>query len=176
MVYDLGAHVGFFSVCAARLGARVYAFEPSPQNAARIRRQAALNNLPIEVVEAAAWESPGEVDLLAGNSASEWRATSGTGTVAVSLDEFILRHDRPRFVKIDVEGAEGGVLRGAAELLRRHGPIVLCEAHGPRARDEVIALLSGYEVEAVGGEWRLGATPAPARDPEAPPRTPPDPS
>ena len=159
VVYDLGAHVGFFSICAGRLGAKVYAFEPLARNAARIRRQADMNGLPIEVVEAAVWDSDGGVHLEDGDSDSEWRAAEGGAVASIRLDDFASHHDPPTFVKIDVEGAEGRVLRGAEAMIRRYRPTILCEVHGDELRGEVLGLLEGYEFENVGSEWRIGATP-----------------
>src|SRR5215469_5968283 len=55
--YDVGAHIGFFSLPAARMAARVIAFEPDPENAERLRAHVVRNHLDhrIEVVEAALW-------------------------------------------------------------------------------------------------------------------------
>jgi FkbM family methyltransferase len=164
VVYDVGAHIGYFSVCAARLGARVYAFEPSHASAARIRRQAELNELPIVVVEAGVWDSSSGVHLVARDSEREARTAAGGPLASVCLDDFALDHEPPSLVKIDVEGAEAHVLRGAADLLRTNRPTVLCELHGHEVRDEVRSLLGDYELAPVGGEWRIAATaPAPAR-------------
>ncbi len=79
VVYDVGAHVGFLSVCAASRGARVVAVEPDPANAARLRRNAGLNGLDIAVVEAAAWHESGRVELVPGASAKEFHVVTGEG-------------------------------------------------------------------------------------------------
>src|SRR5579864_4607759 len=62
IAYDVGSYVGFFALGMARaLGpeGRVFAFEPDPENAARIREHVAKNRLPaqIQVVEAAVWHT-----------------------------------------------------------------------------------------------------------------------
>jgi FkbM family methyltransferase len=159
VVYDVGAHLGFFAVAAATLGARVYAFEAAPENAARIRRHALLNGAPIEVVEGAVWDVAGTVGLRAGDSDREWR-THGAGSLqTVVLDEFVVAHELPTLVKIDVEGAEVHVLRGAGSLLRTSRPVVICELHGEPARTEALELLSGYELHALPNEWRVLAVP-----------------
>jgi FkbM family methyltransferase len=158
VVYDVGAHVGFFTVCAARLGARVVAFEAAPGNAARVRRNAELNGLDVAVVEAAVWDDDGGVELVAGGSASEWEARNGVGIPSVTLDGYIRTHPAPALVKIDAEGAELRVLRGAAELLRLHRPVVVCELHGG-ASELPPELLVGYEVNPLGSLERLLLTP-----------------
>ncbi|HVN59911.1 MAG TPA: FkbM family methyltransferase [Gaiellaceae bacterium] len=160
VVYDVGAHIGFFSVCAARLGAVVYAFEPVPVNAARLRDNVSLNDFEIHVVEAAAWESSGSVGLVAGDSDFEARATAGTGTPSVSLDEFAEREPEPSLIKLDVEGAEAYVLRGARRLLASARPVLVCEIHGEDTRDDVEELLAGYSLEELEGPTRIVARPA----------------
>jgi FkbM family methyltransferase len=157
VVYDVGAHVGFFSVCAARLGARVYAFEAAGPNADRARRQAELNALPIEVIEAAVWDSDRGVNLVEGDSSSEWHVVGGGRIDSVTLDEFAASHEPPALVKIDVEGAEGRVLRGAEGLLRQYRPTILCELHGEPARSEALSCLSAYEITEIGSPQRIAA-------------------
>lgn len=159
VVYDVGAHIGFFSVCAARLGAVVYAFEPVPGNAARLRDNVSLNDLEIHVVEAAAWETSGSVDLVPGDSDFETRAAPGSGTASVSLDAFAEREPEPALIKLDVEGAEAEVLRGARRILAQARPLLVCEIHGEGARGEVEQLLSGYSIVELESPSRIVARP-----------------
>src|SRR5262249_11526871 len=65
----------------------------------------------------------------------------------------------PNVIKIDVEGAELLVLRGALQLLRQHRPRLLIEAHSPDlARDCITVLESlGSRISAVGESVDRGA-------------------
>jgi FkbM family methyltransferase len=159
VVYDVGAHVGFFAVCAARLGARVYAFEVSPGNAARLRRNVQLNALPIEVVEAAVWESDCGVAVASGGSDREWIVGPGGSFPSVTLDSFAAAHEPPTLLKIDVEGAEAHVLRGASTVLAERPPVILCEVHGPGPEQHVRSQLAGFAIETLPGGSRLVARP-----------------
>lgn len=159
VVYDVGAHIGFFSIGAARLGARVFAFEPSPENAARLRRNVQLNAADVDVVEAAAWDRDDGVQLVAGGSDSEWRAQEGGPVESLTLDRFALSHPAPSLVKIDAEGAEARVLRGARELLRTSRPMIVCELHDAAARAEIERILEGYRFESLGGPTHILALP-----------------
>ena len=162
LVYDVGGHLGFFSICAARLGASVVAFEPSPGNASRLRRNVELNRLPIDIVEAAVWDGEQGAALVAGASDSEWHVTAGSGVPTVTLDGFSAgRGDRPALLKVDAEGAEVRVLAGATRLIAEARPAIVCELHSEEARAAVEALLPGYRFEPVGHDWRIVAFPLP---------------
>lgn len=145
-VLDVGANVGFLTVIAARLvgaGGRVVAFEPVPDNARQIRRNAKLNRLGnIEVVESAVADRTGTATLVlarfAGGAALEGADrppdACGERTVpVVTLDEWCAGASvpAPALVKIDVEGAELAVLRGMAGLLAGPRPALLIEVDDP---------------------------------------------
>ena len=161
--FDVGAHIGFFTVLAGRLGARVVAIEPDPANARRVERNASLNGVTAQVVAAAAWDEAGSVDLVRGGSGSEWSARPGTGVPSVTLDGVAAENGSPNILKLDVEGAEGRVLRGAESVLASRPRLLICEVHGDAIEDEVRTLLDGWLIETVGSPSRLAARP-PAGD------------
>src|SRR3546814_12269436 len=52
------------------------------------------------------------------------------------LDDLVIRHDlKPGLIKVDVEGAEGLVFRGAMETLNKFRPVILSELSDPLLRD-----------------------------------------
>jgi FkbM family methyltransferase len=159
VVYDVGAHVGFFSVCAARLGAKVYALEPVAASAARLLTNAELNPLGIQVIEAAAWHETGSVELLPGDWTQQSRTVAGQGVASIALDELAERERPPTLIKLDVEGAEAHVLRGARRILAVDRPLVVCELHGEQERRDVLELLDGYRIEQLEDGLRIVARP-----------------
>lgn len=161
VVYDLGAHVGFFSVCAASLGAQVVAVEPDPANAERLRRNARLNALDITVVEAAAWNETGTVRLVGGRSAKEHAAIPGDGVASISLDDLVEGHGMPSLIKLDVEGAESRVLEGGRRMLGEASPSFVCELHGDEQRRRVPELLPGYRIVELDSPYRILAVRSP---------------
>lgn len=134
---DVGANIGYMtSLLAARAGAtgRVLAFEPNPyvyetlvRNVARLSRPGMASVEPSQAAisdEAGTAElilpEPNAVNLGTGRIAdpSPGAPARHTVTVAtVSLDQLLL-HDSVGLLKIDVEGHEDAVLRGAQKLLR----------------------------------------------------------
>jgi len=158
VMWDVGANVGFMSLVAARLGARVHAIEPSPAGAAAVRAHALLNGLPIEVLEAAAADTAGRADFLLVEEGS-WSHLADRGSHALTeatVEVDVVRLDdaglsAPTVVKIDVEGSEGAVLRGMERTLAEDRPAVICELH--ETNEEVADLLeaAGYALENLDG-------------------------
>ena len=155
--WDVGAHLGFFSVCARRLGAAVVAFEAAPENAVRLRRHGELNGFA--VVEAAVWRDAGGVGLERGNSPEQWAVHAGGETRSVTLDETTSAFAWPTLVKLDVEGAGGPVLEGAAAIVAARRTTFVCEIHGSDEEREVRRLLEGYDLVPAGTASRLVARP-----------------
>jgi FkbM family methyltransferase len=143
-VFDVGAHIGLTSMPVGQLllgRGTVYAFEPGIDNVRFLRRHLALNGLVnVEVVEALVGPEEAENVVLfelPGDSGLNTTAPGYLGERAtqlarsqVTLDGFCRRFGVvPDVIKIDVEGAEVGVLSGAAEILREHCPIIFLSVH-----------------------------------------------
>ncbi|HEV8722542.1 MAG TPA: FkbM family methyltransferase [Candidatus Binatia bacterium] len=149
-VFDIGAHIGLLTLGAAkRVGrnGRVYAFEPSPETAKILERHICLNRWQdrAEVVKAVVSDvaavvpfyiygvsmaaSLGKENVEALNP-EQPNAAVKIDVPSVTLDEFCKgRNIKPAIMKIDVEGAELQVLRGAKDLLLNESLSVLCEIH-----------------------------------------------
>lgn len=153
---DVGASTGWFSVPMAAQGFDVYAIEPNPRPAARLQENATLNDAFLVIHRAAASDMVGEavlhfnagLPLTSGASLNleDCLAPTGRETVrTVMLDSLGL--DDVSLVKIDVEGHELPVLRGAADLVGECRPHLVLEANTDAAREELSAWLdeNGYE-------------------------------
>jgi FkbM family methyltransferase len=157
--WDVGAHIGFFTLLLARRAERVLAVEANPETAARLRRNVELNHAPVDVIEAAVAGAPGTVrfDARSGEESAESSiATHGSREVrAVTLDELLAEHGTPAFVKLDVEGAELDALRAAPQLLAAR-PAIACEVHGgDEQRRAIAALLEGAGYRLTWSDWRV---------------------
>jgi FkbM family methyltransferase len=178
--FDVGAHIGFFSVIAARLvgpTGSAWAFEPDDVNLGVLRANSARNKLSnLTIIAAAVWDCSGQLAFAHGAKASarmegrvvdKQQDTSDVVTVtAVSLDDFVFEDPQraPRFLKIDVEGGEFRVLSGATRVLRQFHPLLLCEVHNLELVIELRTFLlsMGYAAEEhpSGGKSYVWAEPA----------------
>lgn len=165
VVWDIGANVGLFAFSAAYLsGSRglVVAVEPDAWLVQLLRRSGHVQPAscaPVNIIPAAVAQA---VDLRTFQIAARSRATNSltgygstqTGGVAeeqivvtVSLDWLSERYALPDVLKIDVEGAELEVLKGAEALLDRKRPALLCETSGETSVEVTKLLLSkGYRI------------------------------
>jgi FkbM family methyltransferase len=136
---DVGANVGVFStLIGTRIpGVRITAVEPFPPVRADLEANLALNHLDITVVGSAVSDAEGEAtfevldrDVL-NRLALSGSEGGGRGiTVAVTTLDQLVGDDPPALVKIDVEGAELSVMRGAERLLSEASPVLLFEHAG----------------------------------------------
>lgn len=163
-VVDVGANIGFFTVLLARrVGARglVISIEPEADNFASLQRRVEHLGLDgvVSLVNAAAVENPGQAYLVLNpdNPADHRVADAGVAVSAVSLDALLAERGWPRvsLIKIDVQGGELRVIRGATQALRRFHPTLFVEFHEPslaRAGTSTAELLG--ELLALGYEPR----------------------
>lgn len=164
VVYDLGANVGFYTLLASRAAGphgRVVAFEPVPRNLDFLRRHIELNRCDNVVVRpTAVGAADGTATFDADGDPSMGRLSEGGGlTVRVEgLDSLLHRGELPPpdLMKVDVEGAEASVFRGAQRLISRYRPVIFLATHGTAARAECLDLLAahGYSVDGVDGPLR----------------------
>ena len=140
---DVGAHSGKHALpmarCVGETG-RVFAFEPLPEAAACLRGHAERAGLDcIDLRQAAVSDTPAESTTFfrainaVGQSGLKKRAYTKASVVPEAIEVKVLTLDdvvgqRPiRFIKIDVEGAELHVLRGATKTVDRDRPLVAFE-------------------------------------------------
>jgi FkbM family methyltransferase len=164
VVVDVGANFGLYALSAAlyaRPQGKVFAFEPAPNAFALLQRNIAENGLSgiVTAKTAAVAAAPGRAQFLVGQDVSfsslhrTKRLEHHAGAVevdVVTLDMALSQTPSIDVLKIDVEGGEGDVLRGARELLRRsRAPVIQFEFSHKNmdearraAFDETIALLT----------------------------------
>lgn len=165
VVWDVGANVGLFAFSAASLAGTsgyVLAIEADMWLAELLRHSASHISkkcAPVEVLPLAVSES---LDIARFNIAERGRSTnhleqvegstqtggvrSSVMVVTIPLDWLLERSPAPAVVKIDVEGAEYRVLKGAPNLLSTVRPLILCEVSSANA-EGVGSLLSSYGYE-----------------------------
>lgn len=131
LVLDVGAFIGDTALIFRDHGATVWGFEPQidaycaaiinthPFPEIRIWNLAVGNGELVECNE----------DPIAGNAGTRTVVVSPAGRRSFRLSDLDCRGRRVTFIKIDVEGFEASVIRGALDLIRRDLPIILVEIY-----------------------------------------------
>jgi FkbM family methyltransferase len=152
VAFDLGANVGLYSLLFAQKGARVVAFEPVPRNVGYLQRTLALNRCArVDIVPFAVGDSSGLMRFSTdGNVAVGHLDDQGHGLAyQISLDDYCaFTGIYPTIIKMDVEGSEQRVLRGADAVLQRK-PKWFISFHSKALRERSISLMSEYGYRAV---------------------------
>ncbi|MBB1248298.1 FkbM family methyltransferase [Rhizobium sp. G21] len=170
VLVDIGANVGYFSVLGGLLvgpGGRVISAEPDPKNIDRIRLQCRLNGLEvIDIVDRPLAEAERDAEFFFNAKSSGGNAlwdpvkfngdagmSGGARTMRTTTLDAVLAErglDGARLVKIDTEGAEQLILRGAGDLLDRKAiRFIVAEMHQKGLAqlggglDEMLAYMAG---------------------------------
>ena len=162
VVYDIGAHIGFFSLITANLTGsqgRVFAFEPSSENLQRLRRNIGLNKMT--------WIYPVPVAVCSQTGTGQFECASNHSSMGrlqipkqdyqkscfaptITLDNFVFQHNYspPDVIKVDIEGGEGRAMAGARKVLAKFKPVIICELHGHKSSQQAWGVLqrANYEI------------------------------
>ena len=148
-ILDIGSNIGnhMLFYCSKMQAQRVICFEPNDFNHSVLIKNIELNNLQqiVTVHNCALGETAGkgvQKDFTLMNTGMNRIETDQQGAIDIKrLDDF--GYSNIDFVKIDVEGFEVEVLKGAGETITRCKPVVMIEVFEIN-RSEVEALMEGY--------------------------------
>lgn len=157
---DIGASIGEFTIAMLESSRAVIAFEPRPAQARDLTAMFEAVDAPVRVEAVALSDQPGVTTMRVvpddpGRSTIDDSNTlsdvGGGGDPVQAIDVPVqrlddLQLDNVGLVKIDVEGHELAVLRGAADTITRNRPAVLVEAeerHHPHAVAAISEFLTG---------------------------------
>jgi FkbM family methyltransferase len=176
---DAGANHGIYTVFAARrVGADglVWAFEPSPRERGQLHFNLEMNGLTARVFSVALADVNGQAELTVSDPEHHGQSTLGAfanpelevhGKELVEvrrLDDVVAENPLTRIdvMKLDVEGAELRLLRGAAGILERYRPVILLEVserslqHQGASSEELLQFLRSHQYRIYGFDLVTG--------------------
>lgn len=160
VILDIGANIGIYTTSlgvATKNKNEIWCFEPVKSNVVMLKSNIDLNNLTnVKIYNTALGEFEGkiEINLSADSAYSSIKdltryKSSVTETVSiVPLDKIWAENKFPVIdaIKIDVEGAEIEVLKGALGLIEKNNPVILIEANDSEFLNKLVSFLEplGY--------------------------------
>ena len=181
MVVDIGANIGYFSLLAASLGARVYAFEPDKKNMAYLLKNAKLNGYGI-IASPKAISNKNEATKLyicsydsghhtinQNKGIKDYRRTSALRKClnlfsqkkvlvdTIRLDDFI--REKVDIIKMDCEGAEALAFEGMDGILKENLSIKLIVEFFPLLLESMGSSPKDFINKILGYGFRIGVIP-----------------
>lgn len=162
---DIGANIGNHSLyfCYGLGVQKVYAFEPIRSTFEQLVRNIKLNNAEDRIIAEnfALGAEKGRAAIKEfddANIGSTSIRTSNQGEIEIiTLDEYAMQLESIDFIKIDVEGFELNVIKGAINTLKKFKPFLFVECFDPETRRTIVELLTkiGYKepLETSQGEF-----------------------
>ena len=163
MVYDVGAHYGYYTLLASVLSGpagKVLAFEPSPANFRRLQTHLRINRCAnVTLIETALSNATGRASFDSSRGSGTGRL-SPDGAVDVqtnTLDALAPQLAVPDVLKIDCEGAESLVLAGGEKMIRSAKPAIFLSTHSEQLKVDCFNLLKswGYSARSLRGDDSL---------------------
>jgi FkbM family methyltransferase len=158
---DVGAHAGYYTLLVQHLvkrNGKIISFEPNPSNFKYLFLTASVNYMKnVVLCRAAVSDFNGAAKLyipkfIGHNSTSEGSLDSHVNDAVDSVDVPVVTLDsiskrmkvQPDVIKIDVEGAEVNVIKGALQTLAKGVKLVVIEMHTPNSKRDIIELLKPF--------------------------------
>lgn len=157
IIFDIGAHIGFYALLAGAINgkSKIFAFEPVPLLFKLLKTNITLNSfanvIPIQkAVTDVDGQIPFYINLESDCSASALKGfrkiVQESYVPSVTLDTFVVQNniDKVDLLKIDVEGIDHKVLQGMQKILARDEPDIICEVLYGRTEEALQDILSNY--------------------------------
>lgn len=157
IIFDIGAHIGFYALLAGAINrkSKIFAFEPVPLLFELLKTNITLNSfanvIPIQksVIDVDG-QIPFYINLESDCSASALKGfreiTQEIKVPCITLDKYVEQNNigKVDLVKIDVEGEDHRVLKGMQRILTKDEPDIICEVLYGRTEEALQEILSGF--------------------------------
>lgn len=165
IAFDVGANIGQIAKLLAPNFSKVISFEPCeesyailssemPENVTAVPWAVSDHNGTVTLMEA---EESIKTGQLVTREGLHWGPLVGSRQIVCNtLDHAAEVYGMPDFVKVDTEGHEVQVLRGAPGVIAER-PRWLIEVHHQESGEEILEMLAGYEIQQVGHQHREGS-------------------
>lgn len=174
VICDVGANIGLYSLWFSRhapASSTVYAFEPTPQTAAKLSENLSLNGIEnVRVIEKACSDQVGETSFFLGNDhhtasfdinrVNSDQVKAKELIIQTTTLDYFFYGDTPRsgpdIIKMDIEGGGTVALKGCQQVVDKKRPLFLIESHSldeDRAISDLI-LTQDYQAFRLNtGQW-----------------------
>jgi len=142
IVLDLGANIGYFTLIFAKLvgeTGKVFAFEPDPGNFSLLEKNVKINNYQnVTLIQKAVSNKTGKAKLYVWGNPTGPKIYDSPAShqyieiESISLDDYFKNYKgKIDFIKMDIEGAEGGAIQGMTSLLQKNKNIKIISEFWP---------------------------------------------